>query len=128
MSEYVSLGHMSVSKSPGCNHIPHHSECRPDDDKCKTRVVFYASARISSGLSLNNCLLPKLQDIVDIRMRFRVRSHAFTADICKMYGQVLSEYHKCQRILWRESPHHELLDYEVHAVTYGVNCCSRYER
>ncbi|XP_050064831.1 uncharacterized protein LOC126553755 [Aphis gossypii] len=75
MSEYISLGHMSVATSPERYFIPHHAVYRPAIDENKIRVVFDASAQSSRGPSLNNCLFtgPKLQqDIVDILTRFRV--------------------------------------------------------
>jgi hypothetical protein len=123
----MSLGHMSIAKSPGYYYIPHHAVYRPEIDETKIRVVFDASARGGTGRSLNNLLYsgPKLQqDIVDILTRFRVHQYAFTADICKMYRQVLvlPEYRKYQHIFWRASPHDELREYELHTVTYGVNC------
>lgn len=127
MSEYISLGHMSVATSPGRYFIPHHAVYRPAIDENKIRVVFDASAQSSRGPSLNNCLFtgPKLQqDIVDILTRFRVPKYVFTTDICKMYRQilVLPEYRQFQHILWRPSPHDELVEYELNTVTYGVNC------
>jgi len=127
MRDYLSLGHMSIATSPGTYYIPHHAVYRPEVDDSKLRVVFDASAANYHGPSLNSCLLPgpKLQqDIVDILTRFRVYRHAFTADIVKMYRQisVLPTYRKYQHILWRESPHDQLCDYELHTVTYGVNC------
>jgi hypothetical protein len=41
-----------------------------------------------------------------------------------MYWQisVLPTYRKYQHIVWRESPYDKLCDYELHTVTYGVNC------
>lgn len=41
-----------------------------------------------------------------------------------MYRQVLilPEYRQYQHILWRASPHDELVEYELNTVTYGVNC------
>ncbi|KAL4083924.1 hypothetical protein QTP88_029240 [Uroleucon formosanum] len=41
-----------------------------------------------------------------------------------MYRQilVLPEYRKFQHVLWRASPHDELREYELHTVTYSVNC------
>lgn len=127
MREYISLGHMTVTSSPGVYYIPHHAVYRPDDGDKKLRVVFDASATSYRGPSLNNCLLPgpKLQqDIVDILTRFRVHRHAFTADVVKMYRQILilPEYRKYQHIVWRESPHDRLQDYVLNTVTYGVNC------
>ncbi|XP_060855050.1 uncharacterized protein LOC132932698 [Metopolophium dirhodum] len=127
MSEYIALGHMSVATSPGRYIIPHHAVYRPEVDPHKIRVVFDASARCFRGPSLNECLWPgpKLQqDIVDVLTRFRVHKYTFTTDICKMYRQilVLPEYRKFQHVLWRASPHDELREYELHTVTYGVNC------
>jgi len=72
MSEYISLGHMSLAQSPGHYFIPHHAIYRPEVDKEKIRVVFDASARGFRSPSLNDCLFagPKLQqDIVDILTR-----------------------------------------------------------
>lgn len=127
MSDYLTLGHMSVAETPGCYFIPHHAVYRPDDGASKIRVVFDASARCHNGSSLNDCLLtgPKLQqDITDILTRFRIYHHAFTTDICKMYRQirVLPEYRKYQHIIWRASPHDKLVEYELNTVNYGVNC------
>jgi len=41
-----------------------------------------------------------------------------------MYRQitVLPPYRAYQHILWRSSPHKELVEYELNTVTYGVNC------
>lgn len=126
MRDYLALGHMSIVTASGKYYIPHHAVYRPEIDDNKLRVVFDASAGNYRGPSLNSCLLagPKLQqDIVDILTQFRVYRHAFTADIVKMYQQisVLPTYRKYQHILWRESPHDRLCDYELHTVTYGVN-------
>lgn len=92
MSEYSSLGHMSLASSPGAYFIPHHAVYRPSETDPKIRVVFDASARAFSGVSLNNCLLPgpKLQrDVVDVLLLFRLLRYVFTTDICKMYRQIL---------------------------------------
>lgn len=127
MSEYLTLGHMSVAKTPGTYFIPHHAVYRPADGDSKIRVVFDASAKGSRSLSLNECLLqgPKLQqDIVDVLTRFRVPKLVFTADICKMYRQilVLPEYRTLQHVFWRSSPLEKLVEYELDTVTYGTNC------
>lgn len=92
MAEYLSLGHMSVATSPGNYFIPHHAICKDHNGDVKIRVVFDASARCLTGLSLNSALHPgpKLQQyIVDILTRFRMFRHAFSTDICKMYRQIL---------------------------------------
>jgi len=125
MADYESLGHMSVTKSPGSYFIPHHAVHKMEGDNMKLRVVFDASARPPSNTSLNDALFvgPKLQqDIVDILLRFRIPSVVFTADICKMYRQILiaSKYRQYQHILWRASPHVKVQEFELNTVTYGV--------
>lgn len=127
MAEYIDLGHMSLTSSPGKYFIPHHAVYRPSDVDPKIRVVFDASAKSFTGSSLNMCLLPgpKLQrDVIDVLLLFRLPRHAFIADICKMYRQILiTSEHRCyQHILWRASPVDELRAYELNTVTYGVNC------
>lgn len=127
MDEYLASGHMSRAESPGRYIIPHHAVYRSEDGNNKIRVVFDASAQTSVGSSLNKCLFqgPKLQqEIVDVLTRFRTYKFAFTSDICKMYRQilVLPEYRPFQHIVWRASPHHELVEYELNTVTYGMNC------
>lgn len=126
MSEYLSLGHMSIGNSLGQYFISHNAVFKADDGDVKIRVVFDASARCSSGLLLNNSLYPRpklQQDIIDVMTRFRVFRHAFTTDICKMYRQILvqTEFRPFQYILWRPSPHDKLVEYELNTVTYGIN-------
>ncbi|XP_050065611.1 uncharacterized protein LOC126554599 [Aphis gossypii] len=124
MSEYESLGHMNIAADAGTYFIPHHPVFNAAN---KIRVVFDASAKANSQLSLNQCLHtgPKLQlDILDILTRFRLHKFVFTADVCKMYRQILirPEYRRFQHIFWRFSPVEELKEYELNTVTYGVNC------
>lgn len=123
MKDYEHLGHMKLADQPASYIIPHH---------CVTsrfRVVFDASAKFLSPsgqfLSLNDALLPgpKLQqDLCDILLNFRLFSVAFTADICKIYRQILVEPNDCryQHILWRSSPNSAICEYELTTVTYGV--------
>lgn len=127
MADYIRLGHMSPSSSPGTYYTPHHAIYRPSDTDPKIRVVFDASAKSFTGSSLNSCLLPgpKLQrDVVDVLLLFRLTRFALTADICKMYRQILiaPEHRRYQQILWRASPHDKLQSYKLNTVTYGLNC------
>ncbi|XP_022170488.1 uncharacterized protein LOC111033862, partial [Myzus persicae] len=126
MSEYEELGHMSLAEGTGQYYIPHHAVQKIERDEVKLRVVFDASAKCHSGVSLNQCLLvgPKLQqDIVDVLVGFRVHKVAFTTDICKMYRQIdlLPQYRGYQYILWRDSPQVIVKEYVLNTVTYGVN-------
>ncbi|XP_025193542.1 uncharacterized protein LOC112593380, partial [Melanaphis sacchari] len=127
MAEYISLGHMSLAKTEGLYFIPHHAVFKSSDVEAKIRVVFDASAQSCASASLNQCLFsgPKLQqDVIDVLVLFRLSRHAFTADINKMYRQILvdPEHRRYQHILWRASPQDALEEYELNTVTYGVNC------
>ncbi|XP_037929892.1 uncharacterized protein LOC119664680 [Teleopsis dalmanni] len=130
MKEYVNLGHMSLSTrnfsvSPHY-FIPHQCVLRPQSTSTKLRVVFDASSRTSTQLSLNDILLvgPTIQEeLYTTLLRFRMHKYALTADITKMYRQVLIDEadRDFQLILWRESPNEELKTYQLNTVTYGTS-------
>jgi len=126
MNDYLSLGHMRVTDKRGKYFIPHHAVVKRENGNMKIRVVFDASAKSSSGFSLNDCLAtgPKLQrDITDILLRSRFHKYMFIADIEKMYRQIRVHDDDCvyQHILWRNSPNDEVQEFELCTVTYGVN-------
>ncbi|KAF8795481.1 hypothetical protein HNY73_003325 [Argiope bruennichi] len=123
MNEYLSLGHMKAisidreKESPIC-YIPCHMIQNDNSSTSKGRVVFNASAKTSNGKSLNDILLigPKLQtDIFSHLVNFRPFSAAFSADIDKMYRQILiaDDDRKYQRIVWRSTPTDPLISYEI---------------
>ena len=98
MHEYESLGHMEKIISNDSNtsdktyYLPHHAVVKESSTTTKLRVVFDASANASDGKSLNDRLLvgPTVQEnLVDILLRFRKHQVPLTADIAKMYRQVL---------------------------------------
>lgn len=110
INEYISLGHMKLinpkpDEGASC-YLPHHCVFKVSEQSSKLRVVFDASCKTSTGVSLNDALMvgPVVQqDLMSILMRFRIFRYAFTADIVKMYRQVLvdSSQTPLQRILWR---------------------------
>ncbi|XP_017485564.1 PREDICTED: uncharacterized protein LOC108374105 [Rhagoletis zephyria] len=125
MREYAELDHMERVEPPhnhsGCYYIPHHAVA------VKFRVVFNASAPTTTGVSLNDIQLvgPTLQDpLINILFRFRRYRVAVTADIEKMFRQVLvaTAHRDYQRIIWREYPSDELAVYRLKTVTYGMAC------
>jgi hypothetical protein len=132
MREYHTLGHMEVvpeeeialPQNPTF-FIPHHFVLKEDSTTTKLRVVFDASAKSSSGNSLNDAMMvgPTLQDnLVEIITRFRCHPIAFTADVAKMYRQIRipsidADRH---RILWREDPSHPIKEYRLTTVSYGT--------
>ncbi|GFX90657.1 integrase catalytic domain-containing protein [Trichonephila clavipes] len=78
MNEYELLGHMEEIKNETLDkinyYIPHHSVYKPEKTSTPLRVVFDASAKTTSGFSLNSILLNGgiiQQDLFSIVSRFR---------------------------------------------------------
>ncbi|XP_058817756.1 uncharacterized protein LOC131681067 [Topomyia yanbarensis] len=130
--EYEALGHCHEVKESNDQsnramyYMPHHAVLRPHSSSTKCRVVFDASAKSSSPkLSLNEVLKvgPIVQrDLFSIMLSFRKHAVAFSADITKMYRQILvAPEDTCyQRIFWREQPTQPLRVLELDTVTYGT--------
>ncbi|XP_057670066.1 uncharacterized protein LOC130902185 [Diorhabda carinulata] len=129
--EYEKLNHMqNIGEVSEVNHedayyLPHHGILRMHSATTKLRTVFDASARTTSGVSFNELQLkgPVIQDdLVSILLRFRQYKYVVTADIEKMYRQVLvsKDQHKMQRILWRDNENKALSVCELSTVTYGT--------
>lgn len=126
MSEYLSLGHMEKidpTTLPNSNYfLPHHCVLKPDSSTTKLRVVFDASAKSSTGKSLNDLLMvgPTVQsDLFSVIIRFRLWRYVFTTDISKMYRQIIvSEAdRRYQCIVWRDHPDDELQMYRLNTIT-----------
>lgn len=105
--EYLTLGHMRpIVEDPNeiAYYMPHHGVLKEDAKSTKLRVVFYASCKTYSGLSLNDFMMvgPVVQDdLTSILLRFRTFRYVLVADIIKMYRQVLMHLSqmRLQRIL-----------------------------
>jgi len=105
-SQYLNLGHLSVIKDPENDgyYMPHHAVFKESSDITKVRIVFDASAKSNNGISLNDMLMVRLtiQNILFAHLvRFRTYKYVMTADIEKMYLQVLvyPEERRYQRVL-----------------------------
>ncbi|XP_072392248.1 uncharacterized protein [Diabrotica undecimpunctata] len=133
MEEYLSLGHMS--RVTDCTlpvhsyYFPHHGVMKQDSLTTKLRVVFDGSCPSSSGHSLNDLQMvgPVMQnDLISILLRFRRYPFVASADIAKIYRQILiDDTQRClQRILWRNHPKDPLHSYELNTVTYGSTSSS----
>ena len=106
-------------------YLPHHCVLKESSTTTKLRVVFDASEKTTSGVSLNDNLMlgPKVQkDLFEILIRFRFHKVAFSADIATMYRQILldKEDQDFHRLLWKEPPSSPLKHYRMTRKTYGV--------
>lgn len=136
MQKYKELDHMreiadcpeSIANVP-TYYMPHHAVHKETSTITKMRVVFDASCKSSTGVSLNDTLIigPTLQDdLFSILVRFRTFKFAITADIAKMYRQVLLDPSQTplQRVLWRDSTENPIKTFELTTVTYGTASAS----
>lgn len=127
IQEYIDLGHASEIERPEKAVIlPHHPVLKEQSDSSPCRVVFDASAKTCTGLSLNDTMMvgPTVQDdIFSILTRFREHTYILTGDIEKMYRQIL--IHPSQRhlqvILWRENENEPMRYLQLNTVTYGTS-------
>ncbi|XP_052750040.1 uncharacterized protein LOC128200486 [Galleria mellonella] len=131
INEYIELGHAYIIPNFRYNeneiacYLPHHAVIRAEAISTKLRVVFNASAKTSSGLSLNDIQYdcPDIHtDIVDILLRIRLLKYFFCCDIVKMFRQInINKLQtSLQRILWRDNPTEGLKCIELTTVTYGT--------
>lgn len=129
ISEYLELGHMTpvaknVGIQPDC-YLSHHCVQRADSSTTKLRVVFNASAKTSTGYSLNDlmCRGPNLQqDLLSLILKWRQFKFAFTADIEKMFRNIWlhADHQNFQKIIWRDHQSQPLKEYKLATVTYGT--------
>lgn len=94
IDEYITLGHgkyieMQEEEKKNRVFLPHHCVIRDDAPSTKLRVVFDASSKTSTGLSLNDLMLkgyPVQPDLFDILCRFRFYRYVLVTDIKKCTG------------------------------------------
>ena len=130
VNEFLKLGHLEKvpdGELDNVNHyyMPHHCVLKDASTTTKLRVVFDASAKTTTGLSLNDCLMvgPKLQDdLFSILIRFRFFKVALSADVAKMYRQVGLDPRDrdFMRLLWRFSEDEPVQTFRLTRVIYGV--------
>ena len=136
MEEYLNLGHAEVvpvadlQKPPKeVFYLPMHAVRKEHSTTTKVRAVFDASAKSSTGISLNDTLLvgPTVHPpLLDVLLKFRTHRVALTTDVSKMYRAVnlaLSD-RDLHRFVWRKSHNDPLVDYRMTRVTFGVSASS----
>ena len=136
MREYFEMGHAEQvpleevdSSQTEVYYLPMHAVHKEESTTSKLRVVFDASAKTSSGSSLNEHLLvgPTVHPpLVDVLLRFRRPRVALTADVSRMYRAVRlpDNQRDLHRFLWREDPREKIMDYRMTRLTFGVSASS----
>lgn len=128
MQEYKELDHMTEISHDTVHegyYFPHHAVIKEDSITTKLQVVFDASAKTHTGISLNDTLMVGAtiqDDIYTLALRFRFYNYVLTTDIEKMYRQinVKDEDKIYQKILWRENSTEKVKTFVLNTVTYGT--------
>ena len=136
MEEYMELEHAEVvpiaDLHKPCDqvfYLPMHAVHKEHSTTTKIRAVFDASAKSTTGVSLNDTLLvgPTVHPpLIDVLLRFRSHKIALIADVSKMYRAVeLKQSDRdLHRFVWRSKPTDTLTDYRMTRVTFGVSASS----
>ena len=136
MLEYIVMGHAEAIPATDLEkpteltfYLPMHAVYKTTSTTTKIRAVFDASAKSSTGVSLNDMLLvgpTEHPSLIDVLLRFRLYPVALTADVSKMYRAVeLTEDDKdLHRFVWRSHQDDVLKDYHMTQVTFGVSVSS----
>lgn len=126
IQEYLDLKQISMIEDPIDDgfYLPHHAVIKDTSATTKIRVVFDASAKSSTGTSLNDILMigPMIQNTLFTHLiRFRTYKYIITANIEKMYRQIwLHENDRIyQRLLWRHD--HQIRTLQLNTLTFGVS-------
>ena len=110
-------------------YLPMHAVRKEHSTTTKIRVVFDASAKSSSGVSLNDTLLvgPTIHSpLLDVLLRFRSHRIALIADVSKMYRaiELVPADQDLHRFVWRKETTEPLKDYRMTRLTFGVSASS----
>ena len=110
-------------------YLPMHVVRKESSTTSKVRVVFDASAKTTSGASLNDQLLvgPTVHSpLIDVLLRFRRHKVALATDVNRMYRAVLlpEDQRDLHRFVWREDSRRPLIDFRMKRLTFGVSASS----
>ena len=132
LQEYNSLGHAEPvppadlrKPESQCYYLPAHGVVKDSSTTTKLRVVFDASARTTTGVALNNVLLPGQNLyplLMTVMLSFRMHPIGMSADISKMFREVglHLEDRDLHRFLQSGSDGGGLKDMRMTRVTFGV--------
>ena len=111
------------------HYLPHRAVIRENAETTKLRIVYDASCRDKTGVSLNDCLHvgPALTPLIfDVLLRFRANPVALVSDIAQAFLniEVHPEDRDCLRFLWLKDVHAsqpEILVLRFQRVIFGCN-------
>ena len=106
-------------------YMPMHGVHKETSSSTKLRVVFDGSASTSTHVSLNDLLYagPTLHPPLDqILIRFRTFRVALSADVAKMYREIMlhPKDRQLHRFLWRANPEDQVQTYCMNRLTFGI--------
>ncbi|XP_017763967.1 PREDICTED: uncharacterized protein LOC108553538 [Eufriesea mexicana] len=131
LDEYIHSEYMSEITEAGPHEkgyfLPHHAVIKDCSTTTKLRIVFDGSTSTTTGVSLNEVLMagPTIQeDLFSIVTRFRTHNYVLSADIERMFLQVMihPEDRKYLRILWRREPEETIKTYQLNTLPFGLTC------
>ena len=136
MQEYFDLKHAEPVPAKDIDkpesevfYLPLHVVHKESSTTTKVRAVFDASAKTTSGTSLNDKLLigPTVHpSLVDVLFRFCLKRVAVTTDVSKMYRAIELVEPDCDlhRFVWRSNPLDTIQDYRMTRVKFDVSASS----
>lgn len=136
MKEYFDSEHAEVvpevdldKPPPSVFYLPMHIVRKESSSTTKIRAVFDASAKSSTGVSLNDTLLvgPTVHPpLVDVLLRFRLHRVALTTDVSRMYRgiELPPSDRDLHRFVWRSDKSEPIQDFRMTRVTFGVSASS----
>ena len=136
MQEYFDLCHAEPVPAADLNkserevfYLPMHAVKKESSTTTKIRAMFDASAKSSSGVSLNDLLLvgPTVHSpLIDVLLRFRLHRVALTTDVSKMYRaiELIQEDRNLHRFVWRQTTDQPIQDFRMTRITFGVSASS----
>ena len=112
------------------HYLAHHPVIRQDKETTKVRLVYDASAKDGSGVSLNQCLYPGpclLKTVSEIVTRFRLNPIALTSDIEKAFLMIAIDPsdRDVLHFLWVEDAQAlepKVVTYYFGRVVFGITC------
>lgn len=125
MQEYLDLGHTKMVPVADMEkllkkvfYIPMHAVYKTSSTTTKIRAVFDASAKSSTGVSLNDVhsVGPTVHPpVIDVLLRFQLYPVALTADISIMYCAVelAMTDQDLHHFVWRSDSKEPLRDYQM---------------